>query len=91
MQTSCFTMPVLFRRKSSTSATAGVALRLLNQAHLRGPVIIQFTLPNARKTVITAVAVPCWSHRTIVGMKFSGVDDDARHQYSDWLSDMALS
>jgi len=23
-------------------------------------------------------------------MKFSGVDDDARHQYSDWLSDMAF-
>jgi hypothetical protein len=72
-------------------SNGGVALRLLNQAHLRGPVIIQFTLPNARKTVITAVAVPCWPHRTIVGMKFSDMDDDARHQCSDWLSDMALS
>jgi ActR/RegA family two-component response regulator len=72
-------------------SNGGVALRLLNQAHLRGPVIIQFALPNARKTVITAVAAPCWSHGTIVGMKFNSMDDDARHQCSDWLSNMTLS
>ena len=38
----------------------GLALRLLDQAHLHGPVTIRFIIPGSKKTVITAMAAACW-------------------------------
>ena len=68
----------------------GLAIRLLDRAHLHGSVTIRFTLPDTRRTAITAVALLCWSQEPIFGMKFFGLDGESEKAYSEWLSSMAL-
>ena len=68
----------------------GLAIRLLDRAHLHGSVTIRFTLPNTQRTVISAVALLCWSREPIFGMKFFGMDEESEQAYSEWLSSMAL-
>lgn len=68
----------------------GLALRLLDRAHLHGSVTIRFTLPNTQRTIISAVALLCWSREPIFGMKFFGMDEESETAYSEWLSSMAL-
>ena len=67
----------------------GLALRLLEQAHLDGSVTIRFHCPNTEK-IVTAVAVLCWSRETIFGMKVFGMDEQSRKAYAEWLSSMPL-
>lgn len=69
----------------------GLALRLLDHAHLSGSVNIRFTIPNAERNVIMAVAVLCWSRDPIFGMKLFGMDKQCETNYHDWLSSMALA
>lgn len=68
----------------------GLALRLLDQASIHGSVSIRFAIPNAERTLITAVAVLCWSRPPIFGMKFFGMDEEIKAAYREWLSSMAL-
>lgn len=68
----------------------GLAIRLLDRAHLHGSVTIRFTLPDTRRTAITAVALLCWSQEPIFGMKFFGLNGESEKAYSEWLSSMAL-
>jgi len=69
----------------------GLALRLLEPAHLHDSVTLRFLLPSARRTLITAVAVLCWSREPIFGMKLFGMDEESRKAYAEWLSSMALT
>jgi DNA-binding response OmpR family regulator len=69
----------------------GLALRLLERAHLHGSVTIRFRLPSAQQTLIAAVAVLCWSREPIFGIKLFGMDEESRKVYAEWLSSMALS
>ena len=68
----------------------GLALRLLDRANFDSSITIRFALPNARQTLITAVAVLCWSREAIFGMKLFGMDEESRKAYTDWLSSMPL-
>ena len=67
----------------------GLALRLLDRGQLENSVTIRFPLPNAQQTLITAVAVLCWSQEPIFGMKLFGMDGENRRAYTEWLSSMA--
>lgn len=67
----------------------GLALRLLDRAHLHGAVTIRFNVPGARK-LITVLAAPCWSTEPIFGMQFIRMDDESRSAYDEWLASMAL-
>jgi hypothetical protein len=67
----------------------GLALRLLEQAHLDGSVTIRFHAPDSEK-IITAVAVLCWSREPMFGMKLFGLDAQSRKAYAEWLSSMPL-
>jgi hypothetical protein len=67
----------------------GLALRLLDRAHLHGAVTIRFTIPGAGKP-LTLTAAPCWSTEPIFGMQFISMDEKSRSSYDDWLSSMAL-
>lgn len=69
----------------------GFAMRLLDRAHLHGAVMIEFMIPGAKRTVITASAAPCWSTEPIFGMKFVNMDENSRSAYAEWLCSMALS
>lgn len=68
----------------------GLAIRLLDRAHLYGSVTVRFTLPDTQRTAITAVALLCWSREPIFGLKFFGLDGESGRAYSEWLSSMAL-
>jgi PilZ domain len=68
----------------------GLALRLLDRAHLHGSVTIRFRIPNAKETIITAVALICWSRGPVFGIKFFGMHDDSSEAYAEWLSSMSL-
>jgi ActR/RegA family two-component response regulator len=69
----------------------GLALRLLERANLHDSVTLRFPLPSARRTLITAVAVLCWSREPMFGMKLFGMDEESRKAYAEWLSSMALT
>jgi len=69
----------------------GLALRLLERAHLHDSVTLRFPLPSAQRTLITAVAVLCWAREPIFGMKLFGMDEESRKAYAEWLSSMALT
>ncbi|MCU1271662.1 MAG: response regulator receiver protein [Acidobacteriaceae bacterium] len=68
----------------------GLALRLLDRAHLHGSVTIRFTLPNTKGTIVTAVALICWSRGPVFGIKFFGMHDESSAAYAEWLSSMSL-
>lgn len=68
----------------------GLALRLLDRAHLHGSVTVRFSIPNAKRTIITAVALICWSRGPVFGIKFFGMHDDSSAAYAEWLSSMSL-
>ena len=68
----------------------GLALRLLDREQLHGSITIRFSLPNTQKTLITAVAVLCWSREPICGMKLFGMDEKGRKAYAEWLSSMPM-
>lgn len=68
----------------------GLALRLLDRAHLHGSVTVRFSLPDVRRTFITAVALICWSRGPVFGIRFFGMHEDSGKAYSEWLSSMAL-
>ena len=72
------------------ASEGGLALRLLDREQLAGSVTIRFTLPNAQRTVVTAVAVLCWSREPIFGMKLFGMDEESRRAYAEWLSSMPM-
>jgi hypothetical protein len=85
-------------RRDGTSISAqilnvsdgGLALRLLDRAHLHGSVTLRFTIPDARRTFITAIALICWSRGPVFGIRFFGMHEDCGKAYADWLSSMAL-
>jgi DNA-binding response OmpR family regulator len=68
----------------------GLALRLLDRAHLHGSVTLRFTIPDARRTFITAIALICWSRGPVFGIRFFGMHEDCGKAYAEWLSSMAL-
>jgi DNA-binding response OmpR family regulator len=68
----------------------GLALRLLDRAHLHGSVTLRFSLPDAKRTFITAIALICWSRGPVFGIRFFGMHEDSGKAYADWLSSMAL-
>jgi DNA-binding response OmpR family regulator len=68
----------------------GLALRLLDRAHLHGSVTLRFTIPDARRTFITAIALICWSRGPVFGIRFFGMHEDSGKAYAEWLSSMAL-
>ncbi|HEX3740595.1 MAG TPA: PilZ domain-containing protein [Terriglobales bacterium] len=68
----------------------GLALRLLDRAHLHGSVTVRFSLPDVRRTFITAVALICWSRGPVFGIRFFGMHEDSGKAYAEWLSSMAL-
>jgi PilZ domain-containing protein len=72
-------------------SNGGLALRLLDGAPLYGSVTVRFYIPSTQKTLITAVALLCWSREPVFGMKFFGMDADSRKAYEEWLSSMALA
>ena|SRR5438105_5737833 len=69
----------------------GLALRLLERAHLQDSATLRFALPSAQQTVITAIAVLCWSREPIFGMKLFGMDKETRKASTEWLSSMGLT
>jgi DNA-binding response OmpR family regulator len=68
----------------------GLALRLLDRAHLHGSVTLRFTIPDAPRTFITAIALICWSRGPVFGIRFFGMHEDSGKAYAEWLSSMAL-
>ena len=68
----------------------GLALRLLDRAHLQGSVTLRFTIPDARRTAITAIALICWARGPVFGIRFFGMHEDSGKAYAEWLSSMAL-
>jgi DNA-binding response OmpR family regulator len=72
------------------ASEGGLALRLLDREQLDGSVTIRFALRNAQQTIITAVAVLCWSREPIFGMKLFGVDEESRRAYAEWLSSLPV-
>lgn len=68
----------------------GLALRLLDRAHLHGSVTLRFAIPDARRTFITAIALICWSRGPVFGVRFFGMHEDSGKAYAEWLSSMAL-
>lgn len=68
----------------------GLALRLLDRAHLHGAVTIRFVLPGAKTTVIIAKVTPCWVTEPIFGMQFVEISKESRSAYDQWLTSMAL-
>jgi DNA-binding response OmpR family regulator len=68
----------------------GLALRLLDRAHLHGSVTLRFSIPDAKRTFITAIALICWSRGPVFGIRFFGMHEDSGKAYADWLSSMAL-
>jgi len=68
----------------------GLALRLLDRAHLHGSVTLRFTIPNAQQTPLTAVALICWSRGPVFGIRFFGMPKESGAAYAEWLSSMAL-
>jgi DNA-binding response OmpR family regulator len=68
----------------------GLALRLLDRAHLHGSVTLRFSIPDAKRTFITAIALICWSRGPVFGIRFFGMHEDSGKAYAEWLSSMAL-
>jgi DNA-binding response OmpR family regulator len=68
----------------------GLALRLLDRAHLHGAVTIRFVIPGAKTRVIVAKVAPCKATEPIFGMQFVEISKDSRSAYDDWLKSMAL-
>jgi len=62
-----------------------------HRRYFRYQLTLRFALPSAQQTVITAIAVLCWSREPIFGMKLFGMDDQSRKAYADWLSSMGLT
>jgi DNA-binding response OmpR family regulator len=68
----------------------GLALRLLDRAHLHGSVTLRFSIPDATRTLITAIALICWSRGPVCGIRFFGMHQDSGKAYAEWLSSMTL-
>ena len=64
----------------------GLAMRLLDQAHLYGPVTIEFSIPGARGRKITVKAFPSWSAERLVGMRYLSMDGESRFVYDTMVS-----
>jgi len=69
----------------------GLAMRLLDRAHLYGPVKIDFSIPGARGRRIQVKAVPSWSAERLFGMRYLSMDDESRFAYDKWLASMQVS
>ena len=67
-----------------------LALRLLDRAHLHGSVTLRFSIPDAKRTVITAIALICWSRGPVVGIRFFGMHEDSGRAYAEWFLSMTL-
>jgi DNA-binding response OmpR family regulator len=68
----------------------GIALRLLDRAHLHGAVTIRFVIPGVQARVLVAKVAVCWATGPILGMQFVDINADSRSAYDDWLKCMAL-
>ena len=69
----------------------GLAMRLLDRAHLYGPVTIEFTIPGTRKSQVVARAAASWSTERLFGMRYLSMEVESREAYDSWLNSMELS
>jgi DNA-binding response OmpR family regulator len=69
----------------------GLAMRLLDRAHLYGPVTIEFNIPGIRKSHVAARAAASWSTERLFGMRYLSMDSESREAYDRWLNSMELS
>jgi DNA-binding response OmpR family regulator len=69
----------------------GLALRLLDRAHLHGAATIRFVIPGVQATVLLAKASICWATGPILGVQFVDMSPESRSAYDDWLKCMALA
>src|SRR5207237_8096776 len=69
----------------------GLAMRLLDRAHLYGPVTVGFRIPGARGRKITVKAVPSWSAEHMFGMRYLSMVGESRFAYDKWLASMQVS
>ena len=69
----------------------GLSMRLLDRAHLHGPMTILFDIHRPNRTRIQAKAVASWSTERLHGVKFVSMCDESREAYDDWLNYMELA
>ena len=67
-----------------------LALRLLDRRTFTVSQL-RFTIPDARRIFITAIALICWSRGPVFGIRFFGMHEDSGKAYAEWLSSMAWS